>query len=285
MHISMLYIIFLLLSIFPCFAEVRLFDTFLFNNEYDMLELRLREHDKAVDYFIIVEGAVTFTGKPKPLYYELNKERYKQWHEKIIYVIIKDFPIENTWAKEHHSRNYVMETLDKLCKPDDLVLHSDCDEIISEAVLLAHKQAARQGAYCLETDMYYYNTNWKKRFPWNWVFITNYSEIKNHGSLLAMRNKAASTFPHIPKAGWHLSYFLSSEDIAKKIGAFSHSEFDKPEFTNLDSIKQSISNGEDLFRRGPWENCIPSPQSDPLPRNINVLPLEYQRNAQPTNLK
>ena len=40
-------------------------DVFLFNNEIDLLELRLRENWSLFNKFIIIEGNKTFQGKKK----------------------------------------------------------------------------------------------------------------------------------------------------------------------------------------------------------------------------
>ena len=68
------------------------YDIFTFNNELDMLEIRLNVLNDYVDYFVIVESTETFSGVPKPLYYELNKNRFSEFHHKIIHHIVTDTP-------------------------------------------------------------------------------------------------------------------------------------------------------------------------------------------------
>ena len=48
----------------------RVFDLFLFNDEVELLEIRLHELRGAVDAFILVEGNATFSGQPKPKVFE-----------------------------------------------------------------------------------------------------------------------------------------------------------------------------------------------------------------------
>ena len=55
----------------------RLFDCFTFFNELDPLELRLRELDALVHRFVLVEAPQTFTGRPKPLHFKLNRDRFE----------------------------------------------------------------------------------------------------------------------------------------------------------------------------------------------------------------
>ena len=47
----------------------KVFDCFPFYNELDLLEIRLNILNDVVDYFVLTESTRTFTGKPKPLYY------------------------------------------------------------------------------------------------------------------------------------------------------------------------------------------------------------------------
>ena len=47
--------------------DVQLFDVFLFNSEWEILEIRLHELSKVVDKFVILEAECTFRGGLKPL--------------------------------------------------------------------------------------------------------------------------------------------------------------------------------------------------------------------------
>jgi len=68
-----------------------IYDCFSFFNELDLLEIRLHELDPVVDKFVLVEASKTFQGKDKPLFYDENKERYKEFSEKIIHVVVDKF--------------------------------------------------------------------------------------------------------------------------------------------------------------------------------------------------
>ena len=69
---------------------MKIFDTFTFYNELDLLELRMEILGDVVDYFVINEANITFTGKEKPLYYFENRERFKKWEDKIIHHVTLD---------------------------------------------------------------------------------------------------------------------------------------------------------------------------------------------------
>ena len=54
-------------------------DTTLFNNEFDMLDIRLELTKHYVDQWIVCEGNRTMSGRPKPFYLSDNIERYSHW--------------------------------------------------------------------------------------------------------------------------------------------------------------------------------------------------------------
>jgi beta-1,4-mannosyl-glycoprotein beta-1,4-N-acetylglucosaminyltransferase len=120
-----------------------IYDCFLFNNELDLLQIRLEELYDVVDYFVLCECATTFAGERKELHYALNKERFKAFHEKIIHFVIPDPPsssyITNPANPEKKvsqfwQRNQMAVSFQQ-AKDHDLILISDLDEIPRSEVL------------------------------------------------------------------------------------------------------------------------------------------------------
>ena len=113
------------------------YDCFSFFNELDLLEIRLNTLDKIVDKFILAESLFTHTGRPKPLYYAENKERFARFNDRIVHVVVDDFPNmpdnmpirEKAWIRENWQRNAIVRGLPKDIKDDDILLISDLDEI------------------------------------------------------------------------------------------------------------------------------------------------------------
>jgi hypothetical protein len=168
----------------------RLFDFIIMNTELEWLDLRLQELWSAVDVFVVIESRETFSGKPKPLYYELHKERYKHYQSKILHIIIdvldfqKDDPnapaIRNAWDREHYQRQWpldhkrLQETFG--VRPGDLIMVSDIDEFPRTTVLHQLKQCGgwesmNGGKIALRADAHYYS----------WEFITH--EVWTHPNL------------------------------------------------------------------------------------------------------
>lgn len=122
-----------------------IFDCFTFFNELDILEVRLNELYNVIDRFVLVEATETFQGNPKPLYFLENRDRFKEFADKIIHIVV-EFPARDlrgyvstrpadlNWAREHYQRDQIARGLTD-AKPDDLIIVSDVDEIIKAEAL------------------------------------------------------------------------------------------------------------------------------------------------------
>jgi beta-1,4-mannosyl-glycoprotein beta-1,4-N-acetylglucosaminyltransferase len=107
----------------------------MFFNELDLLEIRLNELAKVVDYFVIVESHLTFSNKAKPLYYWRERKRFRSFEKQIIHIVVEDMPTgPNPWAREHHQRRALARALVK-CQDQDIVIFSDADEIPKASVV------------------------------------------------------------------------------------------------------------------------------------------------------
>ena len=105
----------------------KIYDCFIFNNETDLLEIRLNILNDYVDHFVIIESSETFTGLKKKL--SFNVENYPKFKNKIIYGIINKFPNNGTaWENESYQRNYILKLLEG-ANLEDFIMISDLDEI------------------------------------------------------------------------------------------------------------------------------------------------------------
>ena len=64
-----------------------IYDCFIFFDELDLLEIRLEEIYPVVDRFVLCEAPMTFSGKPKELVFQNNKERFAPYLDKIEHII------------------------------------------------------------------------------------------------------------------------------------------------------------------------------------------------------
>lgn len=80
-----------------------IFDSFIFFNELDLLEIRLNILKDVVDYFVLTESPYTVSGNEKPLYYLENKDRFGSLNDKIIHNITEEIP------NDYHSEEYLVK--------------------------------------------------------------------------------------------------------------------------------------------------------------------------------
>ncbi len=114
----------------------RVWDTFPFSNELDLLEARLIELDSVVYRHVLVESPLTYTGRPKPLYYAENKERFAPWHDRIVHVVADISDQTSNPGRENAQRNALWRGLDGY-GAGDILITGDADEIPHPDTILA----------------------------------------------------------------------------------------------------------------------------------------------------
>lgn len=237
-----------------------LIDCFLFLNEYDILESRLHYLDNVVDYFILVESNISFSGKQKPLHFLENQLRFSRFKHKIIYYpfifdnSIYNFNFENyqayesdQWKLEKLQRNHISNALN-LFKENPFVMLSDVDEIPNLLAIefIQNNLNLNNPVASLITEMYFYNLNNREvtNFP-NIIFTTKDFLVEKTPELL--RSNRRINMPFVYNGGWHLSYFGSTVDIKYKIQSYSHRENDRDDVIDENNIIDSINNGKCLI--------------------------------------
>lgn len=129
-----------MLILFNCKIFGLVYDCFPFWKEFEILKIRLEELYDEIDYFVLVEATQTFTGLPKPLYFAENTHLFEKYLDKIIHIVVDDFPpltgnFDNDfWTKEIHQHNASLRGLTN-CKDDDIIFLSDVDEVIRDETI------------------------------------------------------------------------------------------------------------------------------------------------------
>lgn len=229
----------------------RVFDCFTFFNELDLLEVRLNELAPVVDVFVISEATRTFTGKEKPLYFKENSARFAPFLDRIIHVVVEDFPdTSSSWVREIHQRDCVRRGLTS-AGPGDILLLSDVDEIPrAEAVarMLAHPPGAND-VICFELDWhaFYFDV----RLHEKWVRLGPRAiRLRSLATIDGLRGvyapaggfwrdavrwiKAVRRMRRpvrrrvLPDAGWHFSWMGGVEAVARKGGSISEHSHVRP---------------------------------------------------------
>lgn len=244
---------------------MKIVDCFPFYNEIDILTYRLNLLYNTVDYFIIVESTHTYVGNEKRLYFDEIKDSFGEMNNKIIHVIVDDFPCKapdirlspdmsgEQWINEGFQRNCTPRGLEKIpdLQGEDIIIVSDADEIPDPRMLSNIKNGIISVTINrMEMDLYYYNLNTTFIHKWSKGYLGRYEHISNSlnsGNTLSILRETA--FESIKRGGWHLSYFGDVKFIQNKLQQFGHVEYSGEEYTNENHITNHIRNGQSIFNR------------------------------------
>lgn len=231
-------------------------DTFIFNGEFDILDIRLMTMWNAVDFFILVESNHTFTGKQKKLHFWENRHKYAQFASKIMHFVF-DIPanMETAWDRERAMRNSLFRTdmalRDVPLKAGDLVLVSDLDEIVEPTLLEGLKWCDGFGEeICFNARFDYYSYEFVIDMPWNFpdgVFVRDVATFPTKNAEELRKRPGKDCFH---KSAWHCSYcFRHLDEFVNKLKSFSHVEYSGAKYTNKSEILHQVSHGLDMFHR------------------------------------
>ena len=181
-----------------------IYDCFSFFNELDLLEIRLKTLDCVVDKFVLSESNYTHTGQKKPLYFKENLSKFSQFKDKIIHIVSPDpeFPnkaevdIEYRWLCENKQRNATIKAIEKVLKPNDILIISDLDEIPNPLTL--KKAIKLKRPVRLRQKLYYYYLNYRCCTTpfWNTgTIVLSYNDFKNSQTYKKTINNKKHTTP------------------------------------------------------------------------------------------
>jgi hypothetical protein len=242
---------------------IQIYDSFIFYNELDLLEIRLHELAPVVDRFVLVEGSQTFVGNSKPSYFLLNRDRYAAYLPKITHVIVSDWPdTDDAWQREFHQRDALMRGCSDL-RDDDIVLFSDVDEIPSREAV-AKLRGHEASSFAFQQTFSYFRFDYLRQHQDPWLSSCTIGERRGtmrHESVSDRRKsrlrrikdwragRAPTGFTFIDPPGWHASYLGDDGFVRNKIRNFSHQEYNKADFLEEIDIEKIIRSERDLFGR------------------------------------
>jgi len=205
----------------------KIFDVFLFNNELRILKMKLHEMADFIDAFVLVEARETFTGAPKPLIFQENREQFAAFADKIVHVVVDRFPdhVRHPWAREYYQRDMGITGLSGRVREDDLVIVSDSDEVVSrDAVQDFDGECAPMG---LERMRFF--LNYRQALPRG--RLKEYPSVWRAGYLRSIGLSSAretlrseKKTRRISPAGWHFTCVTDAPGIAAKLDNSSHQE-------------------------------------------------------------
>lgn len=226
-----------------------LLDCFLFNDELELLEIRLHELDRIVDMFVVVESDRTFTGAKKESTFLNNRHKFRDFTNKITHVIVRDMPDNcDAWTRERWQRNAIVRGLKNL-RDTDVVMISDADEIPSPLAASCSNVAKRLWTFEQRLSYYHVNRYAQHNGLWHGTQALPYGLLKLT-TPQAVRDQRNGCKLTVADGGWHFSYLGGSARIANKLKSFAHQEYNTPERTDEQGITRDITEGNDLFTSG-----------------------------------
>jgi len=221
-----------------------IYDCVTLFNDVELLDLRFMTLYDTVDYFVIVEAQESHIREKKPLYFLENRELFKPYWDKIIYISVGELPYADPRENEHHQRNLMAEGYKK-AGPEDYIIIGDIDEIANPVALMQGINAGYEKFGLLQKLFYYYVNclavqKWYGSMVWKKKHIPSPQYVRNH----------RGGDPHgIDNGGWHYSFLGGAEKIMLKLRSFSEQQVNTPDVNNEENIKRCLESGEDIFHR------------------------------------
>lgn len=267
---------------------MKVFDCFIFFNELDLLELRLNVLDSCVDYFVIVESAITFQGEDKEFIFEKHRNRFSRFENKIIYFKVEKYAIDFSnlpyideprnadekilnkiyrfiddcphfdktrefwWGNDFFQRECIWRALAVANpEPDDLIVISDVDEIPNPETIKVLKETIPPGSLvCFRQHEFCYYLNYYHDSEWVGSCCFLYSSYSDV-SLNAIRfstKRNEGLSPSIVDNGGW--HFTSIGGVAAiKKKIQSWGHRELNTQATLNSVEYNVRHGYDIFRR------------------------------------
>ena len=233
----------------------KIYDCFMFNNEIDLLNIRLNVLDEFVDYFVIIESLETHSGLKKKT--QFIKDKFQEFEHKIIYGVIPKFPINlSPWEKENYQRNYIAKFLNK-ADENDLILISDLDEIPNLKNL--NLFCIKEKVIIFQQRLFFYKLNLGEQIPsWHGTRCTKKKNLKSPQWLRNLKTHKKYRFYRFDKfffsktyeknfklikdGGWHFTWLGDLNFIKNKLKSFAHTELNNLSVNDDEFINKCIKN-------------------------------------------
>lgn len=232
----------------------KIYDCFLFDNELDMLNLRLSELYDYVDHFVIVEATNSHSGEVKELYYDKHKDLFKKFSDKIIHHVCT-LPDEILYEpsdveapedqklnrfRENYNRNEIKTILDSQnLINDDIILISDLDEIPDTKIFEDIDKYLNDSFTIFLQRWHHWNFDWDfgDNYFWPGIALCKWSFLKNKTPQFIRSKRYDGTNTYYDEIiGWHLSWFGNIDMIKYKFKNSAHQELYKMEDDEINNF-------------------------------------------------
>lgn len=275
-------------------------DSSIFFNEIQLLEIRLNELSDICDYFVIVESAQTFAGRPKTYTFLEHKEKFSDFLHKIIYFQIPKLPPivddteQNRFRLEKFQRDRLFDAITHVPGVDfnDIILLGDADEIPSVSGIRRAAELLNDVDLVSFAQDHYRGSlggrvtdEWD---PWPGTISIKYKmfsrftpdELRLEARIDRFNKHSQNRqikLDFVEKGGWHFSYFGGKNSIAWKVSSFSHGARDSEVKynQNVSEVLQILDSDRVKFEDLNKANLTISLLGEEIPSHILKNPEKY----------
>ena len=232
----------------------KIYDCFLFNNEVELLDIRLELLSSIVDYFVIIQSTKTFTNIESKIYFPYEDSKILKFGDRIRIITLDYLEGSNAWARESFSRNSISRGLYDALE-DDIIMVSDIDELPRPDILFELKNNGINKTISLYLDYFNFKFNYKLFHgldaQWAGPVLQPYSKFINAQTSRDLRWYDGNEDGRIIlNAGWHFSFLTDSNDVKVKLKSYSHQD------KNIQCRKNHIDELIDA-REGFYDHVLP----------------------------
>ncbi len=258
---------------------MKIYDCFSYWDEDLLLDLRLNILSNYVDYFVIVEGNKTWQNNPKKL--RFNKDNFKKFKNKIIYLPVEDLPDgKDPYLRENFQRNSILRGLSESGE-NDLILISDLDEIPNPKKFENFNINMKYAVFKQKHFYYKFNLQSRENPYWMGSRICIKKYLKSPQWLRDLKFKKRPFWRLdkmrlnniIENGGWHFCNLKSPEDLLYKYKNLCETndpihfkEKIDEKYLNIDEISSRVSKGEDIIGRK--DNFVKIPLDNSFPEYL-----------------
>lgn len=276
----------------------KIIEVTFFSNELDILDLKLHEMNNTVYKHIIVEHPYDHMRRTKRLAYNENKERFKDFHHKIIHIIDGgnydgQMGLDLMWNRNNSPLVY--NALLQENSDDIFVLFTDSDVVMKGSVI---KNIDFTKPTRFPINWYESYFNYKMGIAFGWIVGVPISYIKKYGLIKAVRycrgdlgligdptpEEFQKEITVVTDSGYHFSKCGDIDDLVEHIKGHPHIELAMSKV----GTKEWLQNRRDTGKK--WDDMTPDTvpihpdafklipyDSKDYPDYVNKNPLIYEK--------